>query len=799
MALRRSAARHRLSLIILLTAAAFGTPVVALSGAAPGGGTDIFSASCRTSHIAPDDPIVHPGRPGASHLHVFSGAWSTNAFTTPESLVASGTTCDPHEDTGAYWTPMLYVKGKPVEITHTTAYYAPGRKRGETQRAGIKAWPQGFRVIADVKSSTFERTGYDHAGWLCSSGLVKNGYEASLTDITYHCPSGLQARIIFPDCWDGVNLDTVSPDGTAAFNPVTKQPYPNDHRSHATYAPEGGQCPATHPVATPRLDLKISFKTKGLVDSNEHRPASAQSDGGDFDEPGPMEGDTPADFTLAGGGVNGAPIANTYDVDTFHADFYNGWKQDQLEALIGYCIRDKQAVSNTRPCLNPNSHAVANAAANPNFPNATPGGPGTSGALGAPDTPGTGTSGLPPAPDTTITSGPVSPTLDSAVSTFVFRSDVEDATFACKLDDEPFTDCRSPQSYTGLPAGGHSFSVQARADGVSDASAATQTWTIASSGTSKPVVGITSPTPGQTVSGKLTITGRASDPPATINGTNIREVQFLLDDELIATDTESSYRHTLDTTRIGNGQHTITIRVYDMASPSNVSSTSVTFTVDNPDSEKPTSPSSVRGVVVTPTTASLTWSPSIDEASGIARYIVLRDQTVVGQPTDNTFTDSGLTPDTQYKYRVRAVDGAGNVSTTSAARIVTTTLVGAVTTAPGALVARSASLGAPGAASAQRSGSNGSALPGAEGPRSLPPRPHARAGAARSRSACCRSDRSTRTSSATTDRARERYSGGQIAYWRASSQLAIRSTTCSTPADGRNVRVPVPRISSQAL
>ena len=345
-----------------------GATVVAPSSAASGT-TDIFSATCGPSHIAADDPIVFPGLPGASHLHEFSGAWSTNAFSTAQSLRASRTTCDPADDTAAYWMPVLYMRGDRVPPISTTAYFAPGRK----DNASIKAWPQGFRMIADLKNDTPERTGYDHAGWLCSSGLVNNGYESSLTDIKYHCPNGLQARVIFPDCWDGVNLDTVAPDGTAAINPVTKQPYPNDHRSHVVYAPASGDCPKEHPVATPRVDYKVLYRTKGLVDGAAHRPASFNSGGrAKYDAPSALEGNRSSDFTIAGGGMEGTAIGKTYPIGTFHADFYNGWKPDKLESLIDYCIRQKLAISDTRPCLNPNNDAIADASPNPNFPNATP-------------------------------------------------------------------------------------------------------------------------------------------------------------------------------------------------------------------------------------------------------------------------------------------------------------------------------------------------------------------------------------------------------------------------------------------
>src|SRR5919201_4749448 len=42
-------------------------------------GQAVWSVKCGFSHDAPDDPIVHPGQPGASHLHSFIGNTTTDA------------------------------------------------------------------------------------------------------------------------------------------------------------------------------------------------------------------------------------------------------------------------------------------------------------------------------------------------------------------------------------------------------------------------------------------------------------------------------------------------------------------------------------------------------------------------------------------------------------------------------------------------------------------------------------------------------------------------------------------------
>src|SRR3954454_23956536 len=54
--------------------------------AAPGALLDVqrgvFATICDYSHQAPDDPIVKPNQPGASHLHQFFGNATTDAAST---------------------------------------------------------------------------------------------------------------------------------------------------------------------------------------------------------------------------------------------------------------------------------------------------------------------------------------------------------------------------------------------------------------------------------------------------------------------------------------------------------------------------------------------------------------------------------------------------------------------------------------------------------------------------------------------------------------------------------------------
>ena len=83
-----------------------------------------------------------------------------------------------------------------------------------------------------------------------------------------------------------------------------------------------------------------------------------------------------------------------------------------------------------------------------------------------------------PAPQTSITSGPVNTTSTSAVFGFKSTSDTT-ATFECKLDGGAWAACSTGKSYSNLSAGTHTVSVRGRdRQGLRDATPATRTWTI---------------------------------------------------------------------------------------------------------------------------------------------------------------------------------------------------------------------------------------------------------------------------------------------------------------------------------
>jgi hypothetical protein len=79
--------------------------------------------------------------------------------------------------------------------------------------------------------------------------------------------------------------------------------------------------------------------------------------------------------------------------------------------------------------------------------------------------------------DTVIDTAPASLT-NATTATFTFHATAGGATYACSLDGAAATPCTSPASYSGLSQGAHTFSVTATANGSTDPTPATDTWTV---------------------------------------------------------------------------------------------------------------------------------------------------------------------------------------------------------------------------------------------------------------------------------------------------------------------------------
>jgi len=250
------------------------------NGASPEGQ---FRAACEYSHFGGDDPIIFPGEPGAAHLHMFFGNTETNAFTTTEELINSGGgTCSGFElNRSAYWVPaLLDGQGNAVVPDQIILYYKT--KFPES----VTAMPQGLQMLAgNFDAESFESSEFLH--WSCGS----NGKSYNHTNRIPDCGGDyINASIVFPNCWDGVNLGS------------------DDFVSHLTYADDQSPCPASHPRRMPKISILIYWPG---VDSVDGWHLSSDETGG----------------------FNGPPGG------TLHADWWGAWNDETMDLWIEGCMQ----------------------------------------------------------------------------------------------------------------------------------------------------------------------------------------------------------------------------------------------------------------------------------------------------------------------------------------------------------------------------------------------------------------------------------------------------------------------------
>nr|WP_255436709.1 DUF1996 domain-containing protein [Actinoplanes solisilvae] len=235
-----------------------------------------FLADCPFSHRLPDDPIIFPNMPGASHMHSFFGSTVTNAYSTTQDLLNANSNCNPSIDKSSYWIPTLYNNNTPVEPT-TGIFYYLGEGVRDDLIAQTQPFPLGLRIVAGNARAT-SPSDNTIARWSC----LHAGHVGSSPDFVT-CPAGtmLESYLDFPHCWDGVNLDSA------------------DHKSHMAY-PVNNACPSSHPVVVPKLRQVMRYPVNG----------------------------NPAQFRLASGAGY-----------TMHGDFFNAWPVDELARRVNDCIR----------------------------------------------------------------------------------------------------------------------------------------------------------------------------------------------------------------------------------------------------------------------------------------------------------------------------------------------------------------------------------------------------------------------------------------------------------------------------
>lgn len=172
-----------------------------------------------------------------------------------------------------------------------------------------------------------------------------------------------------------------------------------------------------------------------------------------------------------------------------------------------------------------------------------------------------------------------------------------------------------------------------------------------------PTVSITSPGNGASVSGNVSINANATD------NVGVTQVVFQVDGSVVATDTTSPYTYTWDTSKVSNGNHTITATAYDATGNTSVST--ITVTIANADTIPPSIPTTLSATAAAYNKVNLTWTASTDNV-GVAGYYVVRNGiTIANLGNVTSYSDTSVLASTSYNYYVMAYDAAGNVSTAS--------------------------------------------------------------------------------------------------------------------------------------
>ncbi len=261
------------------------------------GGIGAFRVPCGYSHMSYDDPIVFPNQPGMAHLHTFFGNTGVNAASTYDSLKTTGnSTClGGSANRTGYWVPTMVDTryGRPIAPTEALFYYKTGYRvpTGMTQPL-----PDGLRMITgSARRSQPLPQNKRYIYFSCNRPNARGGHDEILprTQEIPTCLPGdfMMVSVMFPQCWDGVNLDSA------------------DHTSHMAHAAPQTGCPLTHPVILPEITLNIHFEILATDDTSKWRLASDAYD---------------------------ASMPGGYSM---HSDWMDGWNPEIKRAWSDNCVK----------------------------------------------------------------------------------------------------------------------------------------------------------------------------------------------------------------------------------------------------------------------------------------------------------------------------------------------------------------------------------------------------------------------------------------------------------------------------
>ncbi|MBC2010795.1 lytic polysaccharide monooxygenase [Listeria welshimeri] len=179
-----------------------------------------------------------------------------------------------------------------------------------------------------------------------------------------------------------------------------------------------------------------------------------------------------------------------------------------------------------------------------------------------------------------------------------------------------------------------------------------------------PVVDKESPTAptnltGTTTANKVSLKWNAATDNVGING-----YEILRDGKVVGESQTTTYE---DNTVNANTTYTYTVRAKDFAGNKSALGNEISVTTKEApaaDKEAPTAPTSLMSHAQTDRAIDLCWQASSDNVA-VKNYEIYRNNTKIATTTSTMFQDINLINNTSYKYKIYAVDIAGNRSLAS--------------------------------------------------------------------------------------------------------------------------------------